>query len=175
MYLSLAFFALLASPLFRDATVSAAVATDSSPAWQAVHEEAEDKSMTSTAYIDNAKGSRFSLTINAVKKQKVCALLLSSPPPVIAKEHQGKILIDGQQIWAGKLVVVSDPMADIFFLDLGFDWTIPLEGMRKGNEIVIEYGPETGEPVRIKFGLKGSSKAINEIIETQSKLAEGKE
>lgn len=167
------FMAVLAQSLSHDA--AAAPVTTSNAAWQAIHEVADDKTTTSTAYIDTAKGDRFSLTINALKKQKVCALVSSSPPPVVAKEYKGKMLVDGQTVWEGKIVTVPDPMTDIFFLDIGFDWTVPLEGLRHGKELVIEYGAESGKTARVKFTLTGSTKAINSIIDTQSKLAESDE
>ncbi len=167
------FIAVLAQPLLDNA--AAAPVTSSNAAWQSIHEVADDKTTTSTAFIDTVKGDRISLTINAVKKQKVCALVSSTPPPVVAKDYKGKMLVDGQTLWEGKMITVPDPYADIFFLDLGFDWTIILEGLRKGTDLVIEYGAGSDKTVRIKFKLTGSTKAINSIIDTQSKLAESGE
>lgn len=175
MSLFVLLIAVLALPMFENTGAAAAPVTTSNAAWQAIHEVAEDKTTTSTAFIDTAKGDRLSLTINAVKKQKVCALVSSAPPPVVAKEYKGKMLVDGQAVWEGKMITVPDPFSDIFFLDLGFDWTIILEGLRKGTDLVVEYGAESDKTVRIKFKLTGSTKAINSIIDTQSKLAESAE
>lgn len=175
MSLFVLFIAVLAQPLFGTADAAAAPVTTSNTAWQAIHEVADDKTTTSTAFIDTAKGDRLSLTINAAKKQKVCALVSSTPPPVVAKEYKGKMLVDGQPLWEGKMITVPDPFSEIFFLDLGFDWTIILEGLRKGTNLVIEYGADSDKTVRVKFKLTGSTKAIDSIIDTQSKLAEASE
>lgn len=139
-------------------------------AWQVMHERADDGSVTSTAYIDNDLGDRFSLTINAVKRQKVSAVKQGSLPYSYAREYKGKLTVDNETLWEGKMVAINPAIGDILILNLGFDWSDLLNALKKGQTLVIRYTSDIISE-EIEFPLKGSAKAINNLLDKQDELA----
>ena len=165
-WLLLTFFAVLMSDGLFHGAIAGPVGV-----WQAIHEPAEDGSVTSTAYIDNDSGDRFSLTINAIQKKKVCAVKRGSLPYIYVKDYEGKLLVDKNTIWEGKIVSINPALGDILILQLGFDWSDLLKELKKGHNLVLEHKSDT-TVTEVEFPLKGSAKAINAVLDKQWELAQ---
>ena len=168
-YLNCIFLTLIAFFL-ADGLAYRAMATPVTDVWKVVHEPADDGSVTSLAYIENGLGDRFSLAINAIQRKKVCAIRQGSLPYSYATEYKGKLLIDKESIWEGKIVSVNPAVGDILILRLGFDWSELLQKLKKGHNLAIHYtdGIISEE---MEFSLKGSTKAINVLLDKQYELA----
>lgn len=138
--------------------------------WEAVHEPADDKTITSTAYIANESGDRISFSINAAQKRKACVLKLGILPLLPAEAYRGKMIIDNVPAWEGKIVSAGPLLGELLVLDLGFDWSQLLKDLKKGGHLVITYESDTQQPVDLKFTLKGSTGAINAMLDKQTEL-----
>lgn len=139
--------------------------------WKTIQEPTEDKGITSTAYVDNSSGDRFSLTINAVQRKKVCAVRLALIPLNFSKQYEGKLIVDNDTLFEGVVVSPGAMYGDVLIIGLGFDWTEILEKLKSGNNLIFSY-ESNGSAEDIMFSLKGSSRAINQMLEKQSEIAQ---
>lgn len=139
-------------------------------AWEVIHEPADDKTITSTAFIINESGDRISLSINAVQKKKVCVLKLGTVPLLPSNEYHGKMIIDNVSVWEGKIISSDFSLGDLLILDLGFDWSQLLKGLKKGRHLIITYEGATQKPIELKFTLKGSTRAIDAMLDKQTEI-----